>query len=187
MPATPPDADLELEEPTEPDEELDPDEAEQAEQADGDDAESTVPDGLTADAVEQVERALAVYVKKLAPLVAHVPGFTPCATCDGYGFTIGDAAPPRVAPERFVRCGACNGYGELDTPSLNPNSARILCTSCAGRGYNERELELAAATPAAASLPTPAAAQMGTLLADGRFLPFGATEPLDPAAMRAAS
>ena len=132
------------------------------------------------DIPKKLERALTDQRKRLERIIGVDLAGKECATCDGMGYVPEGVAdiPPLVYPDNLERCDRCNGHGQLGTPSLVPGQEAIVCTGCAGLGYVTKTAQPSNVTPIAPASPTAEAAQMGTLLPDGRFLPFGASEPI---------
>ena len=162
----------------------DDDEAAEHESAPEPEPEETVAQaaqrGGSDDIPKKLERALTDQRKRLERIVGVDLTGKECPTCDGMGFVpegVPDE-PPLVQPDNLEACDKCNGYGMIQTPSRNEQHAIIVCTGCSGLGYVTKTAQPTNVTPIMPATPTPEAAQMGTLLPDGRFLPFGATEPI---------
>lgn len=134
----------------------------------------------SAEVAKKLERAVSDHKRRLTKILDTDLEGCECPTCDGVGYTPGGLGeePQLVHPDNLVPCEACNGYGEVITGSKHPNHATVFCTICSGLGYITQSAQPTNVHTLPTAPPSPAAAQAGTLLADGRFLPFGATEPI---------
>lgn len=134
----------------------------------------------SADVAKKLERAVSDQKKRLARILDTDLEGCECPTCDGLGYTPGGMgeAPQFVHPDNLVACEACNGYGQLVTGSKNPAHELAICTTCTGFGYVTKQAQPQNVHTLPTHAPDAQAAQAGTLLPDGRFLPFGATEPI---------
>lgn len=103
-----------------------------------------------------------------------------CPTCNGFGFADApaDDGPELAHDETKDECPVCKGYGQLRTPSRDPGHALTMCVNCSGQGFVVKSAAEPERYAPVTQLPTAQAAQAGTLLPDGRFLPFGSTEPI---------
>jgi hypothetical protein len=134
----------------------------------------------SADVAKKLERSVADHKRRLSRILDQDLDGCECPTCGGMGYTPGGAAdePDLVHPDNLVACEACRGYGQLITGSRNPAHQLAICTACTGFGFITKQAAPAIVTPLPTHAPDAQAAQAGTLLPDGRFLPFGATEPI---------
>lgn len=134
----------------------------------------------SAEVAKKLERAVSDQKRRLAKILDTDLDGCECPTCDGMGYTPGGlgAEPDFVHPDNLVACDACNGYGQIVTGSKHPSHHLAICTTCTGFGYITKQTAPATVHTLPTHPPDAQAAQAGTLLPDGRFLPFGATEPI---------
>jgi hypothetical protein len=170
---------LDTEEPTEPTEPTEP------ATGDDDEEEAETPASVaqrdgSADVAKKLERAVADQKRRLGKILDTDLDGCECPTCDGMGYTPGGlgAEPDFVHPDNLVACDACNGYGQIVTGSKHPSHHLAICTTCTGFGYITKQTAPQNVHTLPTHAPDAQAAQAGTLLPDGRFLPFGATEPI---------
>jgi hypothetical protein len=124
----------------------------------------------------QLDAANDAYIKKVVKIVGEDAPLVGCEHCSGRGFTLGEQEPevPMVHPENLVECLACNGYGQVITGARNVEHATAICLECAGNGFITKPViqEPLYKLPAPATI-TAQQAQMGTMMPDGQFVPFG--------------
>lgn len=172
----PDDADLDLETDEETDEE---EHAEEQTPAEAADAEGS------AEIAAKLKTATQSYHTRIVNLLGREMEEKICPTCDGFGFYDGPPPTPAsgelpsdfVHPENYVTCSACNGYGEILSGSKNPLHAVVSCTACANLGYRIETPAQPMAPVVPIAQPQAPHSQMGTLMPDGTFIPFGTTTP----------
>jgi len=164
-------------EPT-PDTTPDTDEDDDAEAAEAE-AIARVKAASTAEIPKKIERAVNDQRKRLEKIIGVELEGAECPTCGGMGYTVGGADPDAemVHPDNLVLCEKCNGYGEIITGSRNPQHATAVCIECTGYGYKTLAMQPTNVTPIQAPQITAQQAQMGTMMPDGTFVPFGQTAP----------
>jgi hypothetical protein len=157
-----------------------PDEEDEEQESEETPAQAAAREG-SADIPKKLERALNDQRKRLEKIVGVELAGKECPTCDGMGYLPQGAAdePELVHPENLVTCEPCNGYGVVVTGSRNPDHVTAMCTSCAGNGFITKPLATTNVTPITpyteSPALTPVQAQMGTMMPDGTFVPFGGT------------
>jgi hypothetical protein len=157
----------------------DDDEAQEAEEGEQSPAQAAAQEGSAAVA-KKLDSENSRHIKAVSKILDMDMEDKLCPTCAGFGFADAPADDgPEIAPdETKSECPVCHGYGQLRTPSRNPDHVFAVCTQCSGQGWVTKTVDAPPAYAPVTQLPTPQTAQMGQLLPDGRFLPYGATEPI---------
>lgn len=157
-------------------EEADEEEARRAEE----EALARVRAASDADLTTKLKRAKTDNRKRLEKLLGIQLEGRECPVCEGNGYVTGEPDPSEqmVHPDNLAMCEYCNGFGHVVTGSRNEAHFTAPCPECAGWGYKTLAAQPQNVTPLTPPAPSAQAAQMGQLLPDGSFLPFGATEPI---------
>jgi hypothetical protein len=128
---------------------------------------------------KKLERAISDQRKRLSKIVGVDLAGQECPTCDGMGYTIGGTNPELEFKEDPTKeaCPTCNGLGQLISHSKAPGHELVTCIECAGQGWRMKPAEQNV-TPIYTAPPISAQqAQMGTMMPDGTFVPFGSAVP----------
>ena len=128
----------------------------------------------------QLDKANDAYIAKVRKIVGDDAPIAGCDHCQGMGYLLGDQEPQPepVHPPNLVTCEYCNGYGEVLTGSRHPDHITAMCIKCAGNGFITLPEQPAHVTPQPPPQVPAQAAQMGTLMPDGRFVPYGQDYPV---------
>lgn len=99
-----------------------------------DEPETGTPEELTPEeGMRRLDALLTRHEQGLRELFgADFDGMTPCAFCNGFGFS--DQPELQHHPEK-ERCDKCGGHGVLISGSQNPSFATVSCEACQGQGF----------------------------------------------------
>ena len=142
-------------------------------------AEAAAAEG-SADIPKKLERAIADQKKRIGKILGIDLDGAECPTCGGMGYTTGPQAETvdfKEDPSKEA-CPTCNGLGQLISHSRAPGHELVTCIECAGQGWRMKPNPVTNVAQLPVAPPSAQAAQMGQLLPDGTFLPFGASEPI---------
>lgn len=160
--------------PVTPDEPTPEEQEQEEEEATQTTAQAAAKDGSD-EIPKKLERAIGDQRKRLSKIIGVDLEGQECPTCDGMGYTIGGTNPDEQFKEDQTKeaCPTCNGLGQLISHSKAPGHELVTCIECSGQGWRMKQN-----TENVTQLYTPApvsaqAAQMGTMMPDGTFVPFG--------------